>query len=136
MALSPKGDRRQFLKSAAGALGTLGGVPLLASGENSSTESGAQSTKPVGRNLTQGTDRDFAAAYEGECLNHIAFPLGGIGAGMVCLEGTGTLSHVSVRNRPDLLNEPQVFAALYIKGERPLTRVLEGPVPHWKLTPR
>jgi uncharacterized protein (DUF608 family) len=75
----------------------------------------------------------FNGSYTGENLNHVAFPLGGIGAGMVCLEGTGCLSHVSVRHRPDLDNEPLTFAAITIKGEKNIARVIEGPVPEWKI---
>jgi uncharacterized protein (DUF608 family) len=66
-------------------------------------------------------------------LNHVAFPLGGIGAGMICLEGTGTISHVSLRNRPDIYNEPCVFAAISVKGKSKSARVLEGPVPSRKI---
>ena len=35
--------------------------------------------------------------YSDANLNRIAFPMGGMGAGMICLEGTGALSHVSLR---------------------------------------
>lgn len=76
--------------------------------------------------------RPYNGPYEGEFLNRVAFPMGGIGAGMICLEGTGALSHVSIRNRPEIFNEPAVFSALHIK-ETGVTRVLEGPVPKWKL---
>jgi len=62
----------------------------------------------------------------------VAFPLGGMGAGMICLEGTGTISHVSVRNRPDIFKEPCVFSAICIKGKENIARVLEGPIPTWK----
>jgi uncharacterized protein (DUF608 family) len=75
--------------------------------------------------------RAYNARYRLEHLNRVAFPLGGLGAGMVCLEGTGALSHVSVRHKPDVFNEPQALAALYIQGA-PTARVLEGPVPMWK----
>ena len=71
--------------------------------------------------------------YSGEHLDRIAFPMGGIGAGMICLEGTGALSHVSVRNHPNVFNEPLVFSALCVKGSAGVARVLEGPVPRWKL---
>ena len=57
-------------------------------------------------------ERLFGAPYCGEDLNQIAFPMGGFGAGMVCLEGTGALSKFSLRNRPDLTSEPKVFAAV------------------------
>ena len=78
-------------------------------------------------------NRFYNRPYEGERLSHLAFPLGGIGAGMICLEGTGTLSHVSLRGHPDVFNEPQVFSALCVKGEPNLAWVLEGPVPGWKV---
>jgi uncharacterized protein (DUF608 family) len=70
--------------------------------------------------------------YAGERLNRVAFPMGGIGAGMICLEGTGVLSHVSVRNHMDFFHAPQVFAAVCVKGEPNVARLLEGPVPEWK----
>jgi uncharacterized protein (DUF608 family) len=77
--------------------------------------------------------RDFNQAYTGEQLDRIAFPMGGIGAGMVCLEGGGSLSHLSLRHHPEVFNEPLCFAALCVKGEREnLARVLEGPVPRRK----
>src|SRR5256885_2268482 len=79
--------------------------------------------------------RAFNSIYHGDYLNQIAFPLGGIGAGMFCLEGTGALTKFSLRNRPDLGNEPHAFSAICIKGSRKTARVLEGPVPAWKLRP-
>ena len=39
-----------------------------------------------------------------------------MGAGMICLEGTGALSHVSLRHKPEVFNEPCVFAALPREG--------------------
>lgn len=77
-------------------------------------------------------DRKYNDAYTGEYLNRIAFPLGGIGAGMICIEGTGAISHVSIRNKPEIFNEPMVFSAICIKGKENIARVLEGPVPTWK----
>jgi uncharacterized protein (DUF608 family) len=75
--------------------------------------------------------RDFNGPYEGEHLSKLAFPLGGIGAGMICFEGTGAFSHVSIRHKPEIYNEPMMFAALWVEGHG--ARVLEGPVPEWKL---
>jgi uncharacterized protein (DUF608 family) len=71
--------------------------------------------------------------YSAELLSRVAFPMGGMGAGMICLEGTGALSHFSLRNHPDIFNEPCTFAAISIKGSPQIARVLEGPVPGWKL---
>jgi uncharacterized protein (DUF608 family) len=77
--------------------------------------------------------RDFNGSYTGEYLNRLAFPIGGIGTGMICLEGTGAISHVSVRNNPEIFNEPFTFAAISVKGTENGTKVLEGPVPRWKI---
>lgn len=71
------------------------------------------------------------SVYTGPRLDRVAFPLGGIGAGMISLEGTGALSQVSLRHKPDVHHEPKAFAALYVKGAK-TARVLEGPVPMWK----
>ena len=78
---------------------------------------------------------DFTGTYEGRQLDRLAFPIGGLGAGMFCVEGTGALSHFSVQNRPELWNAPTVFAAISIAGQNGadnIARVLEGPVPAWK----
>lgn len=87
-----------------------------------------QSTKSINRNNI----RNYNDIYENEYLNYIAFPIGGIGAGMFCLEGTGTISHMSVRNRPAIFNQPCMFAAIALKGVNNGAKILEGPVPDWK----
>ncbi|MCF7853662.1 MAG: hypothetical protein K9N51_02600 [Candidatus Pacebacteria bacterium] len=79
------------------------------------------------------TKRELNAPYSGEYTDHIAFPLGGIGAGMICLTGVGGLSHVSIRHRPEIYHEPELFGTVAIKGVENGTRVLEGPVPNWKI---
>jgi uncharacterized protein (DUF608 family) len=86
---------------------------------------------------SRGARREFNGFYHNDFLNQIAFPMGGIGAGMICLEGTGALSKFSLRNHPELTNEPKAFAAISIKGVGPqrIARILEGPVPAWKLKP-
>jgi hypothetical protein len=64
-------------------------------------------------------------SYAGANNSHIAFPIGAMGAGMFCLEGTGAIARMSVRHHPDIFNEPVMFAALYIKEKG--AKVLEGP---------
>jgi uncharacterized protein (DUF608 family) len=87
-----------------------------------------------GKNTDPGAgSRSFNGTYEHEYLNRIAFPMGGIGTGMICLEGTGGISHVSVRNKPDIFNEPFMFAAISVRGIKNGAKVLEGQVPGWKL---
>jgi len=78
--------------------------------------------------------RDFNGVWQDDYLNQVAFPLGGMGAGMICLEGTGALSHVSLRHEPEVFNEPYIFSALTIKTQNgDVTKVLEGPVPKRKI---
>jgi uncharacterized protein (DUF608 family) len=114
--------RRAFLAGSVAAVGTLGAVGPVE----------AQERRDEGEAPRTSPRRPYNGPYEGETLSRVAFPLGGMGAGMLCLEGTGALSHVSLRHRPDLFNEPCVFAAVCLKGERNEARVLEGPVPGWK----
>src|SRR6187455_2908773 len=101
-----KNSRRDFLKNVGvGSLATLLPVTAL-----------TQSTDTPASNKKESTDRKFNAPYTGDNLNRIAFPLGGIGAGMFCLEGSGAFSHMSVRHKPDVFNEPGMFAAICVKG--------------------
>jgi len=71
--------------------------------------------------------------YEGAYTKNVAFPIGGIGAGMFTLDGTGCLSHFSLRNKPDIYNEPVEFAAIHVKGVENGSKILEGPVPEDKI---
>lgn len=76
--------------------------------------------------------RAFNSPYDAENLNRIAFPIGGMGAGMFCLEGTGAISNMSVRHQPNVFFEPCMFAAIHVKGIANGAKVLEGPVPDRK----
>jgi len=77
---------------------------------------------------------EYNGSYSGQYLNRVAFPIGGIGAGMFCMEGTGAISHMSVRNKMEFFNAPCTFAALCVKrANGNIARVLEGPVPDWKV---
>lgn len=109
--------RRDFLK-VSGATAAAG-IPLTGCGND--------------RQVTGRTARPFNGSYTKTHLNRVAFPLGGIGAGMLCLEGTGAFSHFSLRNNPAIFNEPMTFAALCVKGRPKGAKVLEGPVPGWKI---
>ncbi len=124
--------RRDFLKKSvatAGAIGAAGGMELQpGSARADSPPAGFGGQAPAGT-----PKRAYNGPYTGEYLNRVALPMGGIGAGMICLEGTGTLSHLSIRNLPDVFNEPCTFAAICVKGEPNVARVLEGPVPAWRL---
>lgn len=86
--------------------------------------------------LADGNDPDghkFNDFYSGRNLDHVAFPIGGIGAGMFCMDGTGSISHLSVNNKPEIYNEPFAFAAISLKGFPNGAKVLEAQVPSWKI---
>lgn len=69
-------------------------------------------------------------------LPQIAMPLGGIGAGCICLNGYGGLQDYAIRNRPATSAMPDrnttmeaAFAILHVKGDGGVTRLVEGPLP-------
>ncbi|MCL4787478.1 MAG: hypothetical protein KJ070_11880 [Verrucomicrobia bacterium] len=121
--------RREFLKLSATGIGVLGvgGVAAPAAAQTGGGSAASASSRSRAR-----ARANYNGEYSGERLNRVAFPLGGIGAGMICLEGTGALSHVSLRHRPEVFHEPVTFGAICVKGDSNVARVLEGPVPGWK----
>lgn len=123
----PRRDFIKFTTASAGAVGFLMAEGLSSDGKGAEPFNSRNEPSKAFR-------RKFNEEYSGEYLNRVAFPMGGIGAGMICLEGTGALSHFSIRNRPAIFNEPCIFAAICIKGDKNnIARVLEGQVPRWKL---
>ncbi|MDD5200271.1 MAG: GH116 family glycosyl hydrolase [Terrimicrobiaceae bacterium] len=69
-----------------------------------------------------------------------ALPLGGIGAGSICVNGHGGLQDFSIRNRPATTALPDsfgadhaAFALLHVGGDKPVTRLVEGPFPPGKI---
>lgn len=136
----PEIDRRAFIKRAA----LLAGSASLCTGVTSAGAYGAsppeikrlksarQTAHEEARRYFPPVSREYNGPYAGANLNRVAFPIGGLGAGMFCLEGTGALSHMSVRNRMEFFHEPQCFAAVSVKGSPNVARVLEGPIPDWK----
>jgi uncharacterized protein (DUF608 family) len=117
--------RREFLKTSAASVAAMGTLAAEAAPRR------RQNSRP--KQVAPAARRTHNGSYAGEYLSHIAFPMGGMGAGMICLEGTGALSHFSLRNKPEVFNEPCTFAAISIKGENKVALVLEGPVPARKI---
>lgn len=67
--------------------------------------------------------------YEGDTLRQIAFPLGGIGTGTICLGGRAELRDFELFNTPSKgCNPPFSFFALWCKqpAQPAVTRILEG----------
>ena len=119
-------ERRSFLKKI-----TIGSIGAAVAPASLLQAAGTENKDKAGK--APAAKRAFNAPYSGAFLNRLAFPIGGIGAGMFCLEGTGAISHMSIRNKPDVFNEPAMFAAIHVKGISHGTKILEGPVPDWKL---
>lgn len=131
-------NRRRFIRQLT--LGAVGTALMPFSGS-----AGVTWPKPGGKTIS--TDKKTASkksieqrsVFKKAHLQHLAFPIGGMGAGMFCLEGNGAISHMSVRNHPDIFNEPGIFAALSIKKSgqsnrhEPMAKILEGAVPEWKI---
>jgi uncharacterized protein (DUF608 family) len=118
--MSEKNPRRNFIRNLT--LGGLGATVLPGF---------TRPVPPVGWHRSGEQEHSFNLAYSGENLRRLAFPIGGIGAGMFCVEGSGAISHMSVRHKPQLFHEPTMFAAIAIKGGA--AKVVEGPVPEWKI---
>ncbi len=118
--------RREFVRTSVGTLGAIAAGASLSRAADAGGAAAAATPSPRGPDTT----------YSGEQLDQIAFPMGGLGAGMICLEGTGALTNVSIRDRPMLQNQPGLFAAISIGGPTKIARVVEGQVPKWKLYER
>jgi uncharacterized protein (DUF608 family) len=78
--------------------------------------------------------------FSGQNLLQIAMPMGGIGAGSISLNGYGGLQDFAIRNKPALTALPDghgftdgAFALLHIRGEKPITRLVEGRLPPEKV---
>jgi len=117
--------RREFVRASVGTLGALAAAASL----SKAADARPPAPEPA---APRGPDSKLS----GEHLDQVAFPMGGIGAGMICLEGAGALTHVSIRNQPMVQNQPGLFAAISLGGPGKLARVVEGQVPKWKLYER
>jgi uncharacterized protein (DUF608 family) len=126
--------RRSFLKNIT--IGSVGAAiaptSLLEAKETEANNSDPHSGKSSKTASKSAKKRTYNSPYKNEYLNRVAFPIGGIGAGMFCLEGTAAISHMSVRNRPEVFHEPTMFAAISVKGIKNGAKLLEGQVPEWK----
>jgi uncharacterized protein (DUF608 family) len=97
-----------------------------------------EKTRPYSKRILAGdkAQRTFSDSN----LLQIAMPLGGLGAGCICLNGIGGLQDFSIRNVPATSAVPDghgtgdaAFALLHIPGRKPVTRLVEGPMPREKV---
>ena len=97
-----------------------------------------EKAKPYSRRELSGDKAQ--RTFSGQQLLQIAMPLGGLGAGNVCLNGQGGLQDFSIRNKPATSGVPDghgttdaAFGLLHIKGKKPVTKLVEGPMPVEKM---
>ena len=132
--MKEKSGRRSFIKNMG--IGSISAaifpVGSILPGGIANVSDEQEDNKELKKQTTEKKERPYNTAYKGEYLNRVAFPVGGLGAGMFCMEGTGVISHISVRNKPEIFNEPGMFAAISVKGIKNGAKLLEGPVPGWK----
>jgi uncharacterized protein (DUF608 family) len=133
-----KSTRREFLiTTSSAALGAA--IPSAASSADSVVSAAHDSTGDfysLDELLKHGPQRTFT----GDKVVQVAMPIGGIGAGCVCLNGYGGLQDFSIDHHPATTALPEgyaptkaAFAVLYIKGEKPVTKLVEGPFPMLKI---
>src|SRR5687767_754301 len=104
-----KSGRRSFIKKLGVGSVSASLIPAVPFISNANDREGKTTISKLSARTYNGT-------YENEFLRRVAFPIGGLGAGMFCLEGTGAISHMSVRSKPDVFNEPGMFAGISVKG--------------------
>src|SRR6266403_2922898 len=136
-----KPTRREFLVTTSSA--ALGAAVPLASHPTDSPA--ADATAPtVSESLPYSSEELFSSGpqrtFTGDRASQIAMPLGGIGAGCICLNGYGGLQDFSVWNHPATTALPEGyassqagFAILHVKGASPVTKLVEGPFPILKI---
>ena len=142
MSLSDKSTRREFLVNtssvALGAAVPLAGVqPISSQSITHSALASGQIPYSSEELFQSGPQRTFV----GDHATQVAMPVGGIGAGCVCLNGYGGLQDFSIWNHPAItvspdpegFSEPAAFAILHIKGSSPVTKLVEGPFPLLKI---
>ena len=127
--------RRDFLKVTSSAAIAAAATPAMNAPAGTVPEKEYAPFSPA-ELFEQGPQRTFT----GEKATQVALPIGGIGAGSVCMNGYGGLQDFSIRTRPEntampagfSANSPEAaFATLHIKSGA--TKLVEGPFPAFKI---
>jgi uncharacterized protein (DUF608 family) len=136
-----KSTRREFMAiSSSAALGAA--VPLAGAQPDALVSN--PPLVPVSEEIPYSSEELFGngpqRTFSGDSATQIAMPLGGIGAGCICLNGYGGLQDFSIWNHPSTTALPEgyassqaAFAILHIKGASPVTKLVEGPFPVLKI---
>jgi len=135
--------RREFLAAGSAAALAAAAAAVNVQAETVGAAAGEVGNLPAGVPAAEELLRAGAQrSYSGEFATQVAMPLGGIGAGSVCMNGYGGLQDFSIRTRPETTglpagftsNSPEAaFAVLHIKGAAGATKLVEGPFPAFKI---
>lgn len=128
--MKTKSGRRSFLKKIS--VGSVSATILPATLLGNEVKAETHAPSKTKKSKLKKAAREYNGVYKEEYLNRVAFPLGGMGTGMFCMEGCGAISHMSLRSRPDVFNEPGMFGAISVKGISNGAKIVEGPVPDYK----
>jgi uncharacterized protein (DUF608 family) len=143
MSFSSKSTRREFL--VAGSTAALAAATSAVSAQTNSFGSDAPAAPAIESTPYTSEDLFENAAqrtFSGDKATQVAMPLGGIGAGSICLNGYGGLQDFSIHARPATTalpasyssNSPEAaFAVLHVKGVSGVTKLVEGPFPAFKI---
>src|SRR6476620_627446 len=133
--------RREFLVNTSSA--ALGAAVPGALGQPDSPASDApvaRASEPLPYSLEELFQSGPQRTFTGERATQIAMPVGGIGAGCMCLNGYGGLQDFSIWNHPATTALPEgfssskaAFAILRVTGVAPVTELVDGPLPALKI---
>ncbi len=138
MPSSKRPTRREFLKATSSAALAAAGAPRLSAPAETAASEKPATPFSAAELLASGPQRTFT----GEQTTQIALPIGGIGAGCICMNGYGGLQDFSIHTRPENTALPAgfsansaeaAFATLHIKGSAGTTKLIEGPFPPFKI---
>ena len=142
MSHSDKPTRREFLVASSSVIMSAA-VPLTPAQPISSVPNTV--LPPPSEQIPYSSEELFQTGpqrtFTGDRATQIAMPIGGIGAGCICLNGYGGLQDFSIWNHPAITASPNqdsapvgaAFAILHIKGSRAVTKLVEGPYPVLKI---
>lgn len=132
--------RRQFLVAGTSAALAAAAPEVHASANPDSAVASSAETPLYSTQVLLGSSSQ--RTYSGERATQVALPIGGIGAGTICMNGYGGLQDFSIRTRPETTALPEgftadspeaAFAILHIKGSDGATKLVEGPFPPFKI---
>jgi uncharacterized protein (DUF608 family) len=136
-----KPSRREFL--VAGSTAALAAtVPATASDAHPDSRVTPAATESLPFSPSELLQPGQQRTFSGDRATQVAMPIGGLGAGCICINGSGGMQDFSIHTHPETTalpagftsNSPEAaFAILRVKGTAPVTKLIEGPFPPFKI---